>query len=32
MKTAVEIRLFDGEEQVLCMVGSSIGGGRIMIN
>ena len=32
MKNAVEIRLFDGEEQVLCMVGSSIGGGRIMIN
>ena len=31
-ENAVEIRLFDGEEQVLCMVGSSIGGGRIMIN
>ncbi len=31
-ENAVEIRLFQGEEQVLVMVGSSIGGGRIQIN
>lgn len=31
-ENAVEIRLFQGDQQVLNMIGSSIGGGRIRIN